>query len=257
MKPWFTILLLSLLAACSSVKEESTEPPEVMYAQARDTLNKGSFTTAAKLYEQFLARYPYGTLSTQGELDLAYTYYRQLDMPAAIAACDRFSQAHPTHPSNDYALYLKGLAYFTVEEGLLTQLSQQDFTERDAQAMANAFEMFRQLVTRYPNSSYTGDARLRMNMLASNLAEHDLHIARYYFRRDAVVAAVNRAKNILENYPQAAQREEALAIMVAGYEALGLTTLRDDARRVLELNYPTSRWKAENYQVKTKKWGLF
>jgi len=118
-------------------------------------------------------------------------------------------------------------------------------TERDPKAAAESFEAFKELVNRYPDSKYTPDAVLRMNYLVNSLAAHEVHVARYYYRRGAHVAAVNRAQYALKTYPQAPANEEGLVILVKAYDALGMTDLRDDAERVLKTNFPTTKYMRE------------
>ena len=172
---------------------------------------------------------------------------------SSIGACDRFIRLHPNHPNVDYAYYLKGLVNFNEDQGLLAQLGDQDMSERDPKAAREAFDAFKELVSRFPDSKYAADAAARMKYLVNALASHDVHVARYYYRRGAYVAAANRAQSVVQNYPQAPAREEALALMAISYDALGLNDLRDDAKRVLKLNFPNSKYLA-GYQINAKTW---
>ncbi|TXF11717.1 outer membrane protein assembly factor BamD [Pelomicrobium methylotrophicum] len=211
-----------------------------LYSEAKAELNDGNYQNAIKLYEKLEARYPYGRYALQAQLEIAYAYYKDGETASAISAADRFIKLHPNHPNVDYAYYLKGLANFQSDLGIFSTLGGDDFSDRDPKAAREAFEAFKELVTRFPQSRYTPDAQARMSYLVNALASHEVHVARYYMRRGAFVAAVNRAKYVLENYPQAPALEEALAIMVRAYDAMGMPKLRDDARRVLEKNFPNS-----------------
>lgn len=236
--------LLVSLSGCGLLPEEgdptASWSASRLYAEAKDELNSGNYQNAIKLYEKLEARYPYGRYALQAQLEIAYAYYKDGESASAINAADRFIKLHPNHPNVDYAYYLKGLVNFQSDLGIFSALGGDDFSDRDPKAAREAFEAFRELVTRFPESRYAADARARMNYLVNALASHEVHVARYYMRRGAYVAAANRAKYVLENYPQAPALEEALAIMVRAYDALGLPKLRDDAHRVLEQNFPGS-----------------
>jgi outer membrane protein assembly factor BamD len=145
---------------------------------------------------------------------------------------------HPNHSNVDYALYLKGLVYFNEDLGLLGKVSRQDRTERDPKSARDSFDAFKELVQRFPESRYAPDARARMKYLVNALASHEVHVARYYMKRGAYVAAANRAQYALKNYPEAPAQEEALLLMIQAYDVLGVPELRDDAERILRKNFP-------------------
>jgi len=245
-----------LVAGCASlaaVDETVGWSAEKMYNEARDEMTTGNWNKAAKLLEKLEARFPYGRYAQQAQLDLAYAYYKDNEFASSIAACDRFIKLHPGHPNVDYAYYLKGLVSFNDDIGLLGVLAAQDLTERDPKAARESFDAFKDLAQRFPDSKYTPDAVARMNYLVNALAGSEVHIARYYLRRGAYVAAANRAQATLKNYPAAPTNEEALAIMIEAYDKLGTTDLRDDTRRVLVRNFPSSRYLA-GYTQAAKSW---
>src|SRR5512135_279387 len=213
-----------------------------LYSEAKDNLNDGNYERAVKLFETLESRYPFGRYAQQAQLEVAYAYFKQDEPASAVAACDRFIKLHPNHPNVDYAYYLKGLVNFNEDLGLLAKLSDQDMTERDPKAAKESFEAFKELVTRFPNSKYTPDSIARMKYLVNALASHNVHVARYYFKRKAYIAAANRAQLTVQEYPQAPASEEALAMMVRSYDALGLVDLRDDALRVMHKNFPNSKY---------------
>ncbi|HMH16816.1 MAG TPA: outer membrane protein assembly factor BamD [Burkholderiales bacterium] len=236
-------LFIVLLAACSFVdKHDPTSgyTAEKLYREAKDALDGGQYDLAIKRYETLEARFPYGRYSQQGQLEIAYAYYKQNEQESAVAATDRFIKLHPNHPDVDYAYYLKGLVYFNEDLGLFGKISNQDRTERDPKAARESFDAFKDLIQRYPDSKYTPDALARMKYLVNALASHEVHVARYYMKRGAYVAAANRAQYALKNYPQAPAQEEALLIMIQAYEALGMPELRRDAERILKKNFPDS-----------------
>lgn len=248
------------LSGCGLLPEVADETAgwsaQRLYAEAKDNLNDGNYERAIKLYETLEARYPYGRYAQQAQLEVAYAYYKDQEPISAIAAADRFIKLHPNHPNVDYAYYLKGLANFTEDQSLFSRFSDQDMSERDPRAARESFAAFKELVTRFPDSKYAEDARARMKYLVNALAANEVHVAKYYLKREAYVAAANRAKSVVVNYPETPAIEEALAIMVVAYDKLGIQDLRDDARRVLALNFPNSRY-AKGVDLSGKAWWKF
>jgi outer membrane protein assembly factor BamD len=255
--PLLAAVLLGL-AGCGLQPEEADETlgwsASKLYSEAKDAMAEGGYERAIKYYEKLEARYPYGRYAQQAQLEVAYAYYKQYEPASAIAACDRFIRLHPNHPSVDYAYYLKGLVNFNEEIGLLGAISSQDLTERDPKAAKEAFETFKELITRFPESKYADDARARMSHLVNALAAHEVHVADYYLRRGAYVASINRAQACIKTYPEAPANERALAVMAAAYDKLGMKDLRDDATRVLQRNFPKSRYLTDGYQSDRKPW---
>ena len=240
------VLLGTLIAACGLLGQTEDETKgwsaQKLYTEAKDNLNDGSYEKAIKYYEKLEARYPHGRFAQQAQLEIAYAYYKDNEPAQSVTAAERFIKLHPNHSNVDYAYYLKGLANFNGDLGWLGYVSGQDLTERDPKAAREAFDAFKDLVTRFPDSKYTPDAIARMNYLVNALASHEVHVARYYMKRGAHVAAVNRAQTALKTYPQAPANEEGLVILVKAYDALGMKDLRDDAERVLMKNFPNSKY---------------
>lgn len=238
------------------VDETAGWSAQKLYAEAKDNLDSGNYERAIKLFETLEARYPYGRYAQQAQLEVAYAYHKDNEPISAIAACDRFIKLHPNHPNVDYAYYLKGLSNFNEDLGLFGKLVDQDLSERDPKAARDAFEAFKELSTRFPDSKYTPDATARMKYLVNALASNEVHVAKYYLKREAYVAAANRAKEVLKTYPEAPATEEALAILVIAYDKLRLADLRDDALRVLKLNFPNSKY-AQGVNLEGKPWYRF
>ncbi len=211
-----------------------------MYAEAKLEAGDRNWEKAIKLYEKLESRYPFGRFAQQAQIEVAYAHWKNEDPASALAAIDRFVKLHPNHPSADYMHYLRGLIYFNEDQGIMGFFGGQDQSERDSKAAGDAFNAFKELATRFPESRYTPDAILRMNYLVNTLASHEIHVARYYMKRKAYVAAANRVQFALKTYPGAPANEEGLVIMVRAYDALGMKTLRDDAERVLNKNFPDS-----------------
>lgn len=261
MKKYIAVgLVVWSLAACTTTgvyDETRGWSVEKLYAEAQDDLNSGNYSRATKLYETLEARYPYGRYAQQAQMDLAYAYYKWDEPELAIAACDRFIRLHPTHPNLDYIYYLKGLIYYNDSAGMLAKWVGQDMSERDPKAQRESFLAFRELTTRYPTSRYAYDALDKMNRLVDALGGHEMYVARYYMKRGAYVAALNRAQDVIKNYSNTRYVEEALALMIVAYEKLAMPQLALDTRRVLALNYPHSRYLTTPWQVDELPWWKF
>lgn len=227
---------------------------EKLYTEAHDELNSNNYTRAVKLYDLLQSRYPYGRFAQQALMDTAYAYYRDEEKELALATIARFQKNHPTHPDMDYMLYLKGLVLFNEDKSIMSKLSAQDWSDRDPVANKDAYFAFAQLLEQYPESKYAEDARERMEKIVNALGGHEMAVARYYMRRGAYLAAINRAQNVVAEYRNTPHVEEALAIMVSGYDKLQRPVLSADAKRVLEQNYPQSRYLAKGWFADTIPW---
>lgn len=241
----FLVAAASLsLSGCGIFGEKGDETKNwsaaKLYAEAKDEMSSGSYEKAIQYFEKLESRYPFGTYAQQAQIETAYAYYKQGDQAQALAAIDRFVKLHPNHTHIDYMYYLRGLVNFNDNLGFLNFIGNQDITERDPKASRDSFDDFKHLVTKYPDSKYASDAILRMKYLVNALAQYDVHVARYYLRRGAYLAAVNRAQSAVKEYPDAPAIEEALFILIRSYDAMGMKELRDDANRVFLKNYPNS-----------------
>ncbi len=236
--------LALLLAGCGGPQVAPDETAgwsvERLYGEARDAMQQRDWAKAIKYLQKLEARFPYGRYAQQAQLDVAWVHWKYEERAAAIAAADRFIKLYPNHEALDYAYYLKGLINFTVDQGLLAFLSDPNLAERDPKAAREAFAAFREVVTRFPDSKYAEDSAARMRYLVNMLAGHEVHVARYYMKRGAYLAAANRAQTAVANYPQAPAVEEALGILIRAYAAMGVEDLRADAERVLRHNFPDS-----------------
>jgi outer membrane protein assembly factor BamD len=243
----------ALLAACGSAPQDefANISPDKLYADAKDEAADGNYESAIKRLEKVEARASGTLLAQQAQIDLAYAYYKTGEKAQALAKLERFIRLHPTSPALDYAYYLQGLINFNDDLGLFGRLVKQDLSERDQQASRDAYESFKQLSERFPSSKYTPDARLRMNHIVNSLAAGEVHVARYYLRRGAYLAAANRAQQAVKDYRESPAIEEALYIMAQSYDKLGLTPLRDDALRVLKQSFPSSSYLGEQAAAPT------
>ena len=238
---FFFAMLLSGCGLLPEVKDETVGwSANKLYAEAKEAMNGGGYETAIKYYEKLESRYPYGRFAQQAQIDIAYSYWKSGEPASALAACERFIKLHPNHPNVDYVYYLRALINFNEDMGLMGHISLQDMTERDPKGARESFDAFRDLITRFPESKYAPDATLRMTYLVNALAQLEVHVARYYMKRGAYVAAVNRAQYAVKAYPDVPATEEALFIMVKAYDEMGMHDLRDDAERVMRKNFPDS-----------------
>jgi outer membrane protein assembly factor BamD len=240
--PLAAVLLALTLSACGLFPEKIDETAAwsatKLYAEATDELKSANYERAVQLFEKLESRYPFGTYAQQAQLEIAYCYYRQNDQAQALAAAERFIKLHPNHPNVDYIYYLRGLINFNDNKDFLNFIVDQDPTERDPKATREAFDAFKQLAEKFPNSKYTPDGIARMKYLVNALGQYEVHVAEYYYRRGAYLAAINRAQTCVTDYRDSVGVEQALTIMSKGYDKLGMTDLRDDTLRVLKKTYP-------------------
>ena len=214
--------------------------PERLYAAAKEEAAAGNYEKAVKLLERLEGRAAGSVLSQQAQIERAYYLWKSGEKAQALSTLERFIKLHPTSPALDYALYLQGLVNFNDNLGLFGSFTSQDLSERDQQASRDAYQSFRQLLEQFPQSTYAEDARLRMNYIVNSLAAYEVHVARYYLRRGAYVAAANRAQQAVQDFQRSPSTEEALIILAQSYDRLGLIELRDDTERVLKSNFPSA-----------------
>lgn len=236
-----TIVLLViglLLSGCASHKGKGEgQTGKQIYQQAKQ-LDASNYDLAIKNLQLLEARFPFGPYAEQAQLELIYAHYQNYENDAAIEAANRFIRLHPQHPNVDYAYYMRGLANFTQGKGLFERFVPTDLTERDPGTARKAFSDFAELLRRFPASDYAADARARMIYLRNLLARHEINVANYYFERRAFLAAANRGRYVVENFPRTPAVPDALAIMVQAYLLLDMNQLADDTLAVLRKNYP-------------------
>lgn len=245
-----TLVCTALLASCSwmpffgkddddnELPEEVSTTEQKLYRESQRWLRSSNYQQAISSLERLEARFPFGRYAEQAQLELIYARYMAFDPEGAVAAADRFIRLHPNHSNIDYAFYIKGLASFTKNSGIMDRLIKSDESKRDMAPARAAYADFAQLLARFPNSHYAADTRQRMIYLRNLLARSELNVADYYMRRGAYVAASNRARYVLENYPKAAVTDEALLVIIEANHKLGLEVEANNALRVLALNYP-------------------
>lgn len=231
-------LLIALpltLGACASNPNQGSVKTEAQYYQEASTaLKNGNFGVAVTGFEALESQYPVGRYTEQAQLEVIYGKYMQAEYLAAITAADRYLRLHPESPRLDYVLYLRGLSNYAIDQDSILKRMPINMAHRDFGQARIAFDDFRQMISRYPNSPYVADARQRMIYLRNQLAEAELHVARYYETRGALVAVVNRARWVVENYPESAAVPEALQLLVKNYKALGMNDLASQAEGLLK-----------------------
>jgi len=234
------VVLSAALVACAGNDEQRTEIQNITeaYEKAQQYIANGNYARGVQIFEAIQARYPFSDLSRQIQLELMYAYYKSGKSEQAVDAAETFIRENPIHPRVDYALYIQGLSYFDDDPGILERWFRKDTTKRPPKEIERAYAALRRLVERFPSSEYAPDAEQRMLYIKNRLAEYENHVADYYLRRGAYVAALNRAKSALEQFNGASSNAQSLQIMAAAYENLGMTELAEDTRRVLAANFP-------------------
>ena len=237
-------MLALALAGCASDLQDETAgwSAQRLYGEAKDAMSSKDWPRAIRYLEKLEARYPYGRFAQQAQLEIAYAHWKDGERALAVAAVDRFIKMYPNHAAVDYAWYLKGLINFNDQYGMLSQITTPDMSDRDPKSTRESFQAFKEVVTRFPDSKYAPDAAARMRYLVNALASHEVHVARYYMKREAYLAAANRAQYAISHYAQAPAIEEALFVLVLAYDRLGMSDLRDAADRVMRKNFPDSRY---------------
>jgi outer membrane protein assembly factor BamD len=254
--------LIGAIAALAIVAGCSTPPPDIsptataerLYKEARDDMESGSYERAIKAMERVEGLAAGSLLAQQALLDMAYMNWRAGEKAQALTSIERFIKLNPSSPALDYAFYLRGVINFNDNLGFLGVLAGQDLSERDQRAARDAHTAFKQLVDQFPNSKYAPDARQRMDFIVNSLASYEVHVARYYFRRGAYVAAANRAQQAVEQFSHTPAVEEALYILTQSYDKLQLPELRDASMRVLKQNFPNSAYLTEGLSARDKPW---
>jgi len=237
-------VLALVFAGCASNIDDETAgwSAQRLYGEAKDAMSSQDWQRAIKYLEKLEARYPYGRFAQQAQLEVAYAHWKDGERAAAVAAVERFIKMYPNHANADYAWYLKGLINFNDQYGIMYQLTTPDMSDRDPKSTRESFVAFREVVTRFPDSRYAPDAAARMRYLVNALASHEVHVARYYMKRGAYLAAANRAQYAIQHYAQAPALEEAVFVLVLAYDRLGMNDLRDAADRVMRTNFPDSKY---------------
>jgi len=255
---WTLLLVTTLLSACSLLPSDEDKTKgwsaNKLYVEATDSMRAGDYEQAIKYYETLQSRYPFGRYATAAQLNVAYAYYKFDEPDSALAAADRFIKLHPRHEAAAYAYYLKGLVNFNRNLGFLERFLPTDTSQRDPAASLGAYQDFSAVVKQFPHSVYAEDARKRLVYLRNTLARHEVHVARYYLDRGAYLAAANRAVGVVEGHQRTPAVRDALLIMIAAYDKLGMEELSRDARRVLTENERQGTFAEDAQKLEEKGW---
>lgn len=260
---YISILIITILVSSCAIFGEPTEVDETTgltdyeaFEKAKIAEQSKDWSRAITVYEKAEQKYPNSKLAPQIKLNLAYAYKEFYREDEAIAMLDKFIRSYPNHPAMDYAYYLKGVVLFR-DRGILKEITLQDISDRDLSKLELSFRALKVMTELFPNSEYYDDAVNRMTYLMNKIAERELYVARYYMKRNAYLAALNRAKYVLENYLQSIHQEEALIIMISAYKNLGINDLAEDTKRILDLNFPNSPLKNKKQKTDEKNWWEF
>ena len=248
-------ILLLLVSSCSSNEEMPDERlvEKELYDQAQTRLKNGSFSTAILSLEALESRFPFGRYAEQAQAELIYAYYMNSQFEASQSAAERFINLHPRHSHTGYAFYMKGLAAFTDDSGLFSRYFQSDLAKREVVMAQTSFGELSEFISRYPESKYVPHAKQRMIYLRNLLAEHEIYVADFYMKRGAYLAAIGRAKYVIENLPNTPQTPFALSILVEAYEILEYEELKKTSLEILNANYPNFDFQG-NESVKERSW---
>lgn len=249
-------LVLGGCAGSDGSKDDSDQWSETkLYSEATDKLNDADYAKCGKYFEKLEGRFPFGPYSQQAQINAAYCYWKGQEQAQALVAIDRFIKLHQGSPNLDYGYYLKGLISFNDDLGWLGKFTGQDLSERDPKAAKEAFESFKVVVERFPDSKYAPDSLDRMRYIVNSLAEADVIVARFYYQRGAYLASANRAQLVIRDYDRAPAVEEALYLLTKSYEKLGMTDLSNDSLRVFKLNFPDSQMMITGQRIqKERRW---
>jgi len=240
------LLLLAclLVSGCSLFSSKDGDEDDIkntekgFYEVIQRNLRTKNWKVAIDNLQALESQHPFGKYAEQAQLELIYAYYQSNDYEAAIAAADRFIRLHPQHPNVDYAYYMKGLSSYSQGRGFTSTFALSDSTRRDPGKARDSFVAFGELLSKFPESPYAADANKRMIHLRNLLARYEIHVANYYFKRGAYIAAANRGRYVVENFQMTPAVPDALAVMAQAYHLLEMYDLADSAVQVLAANYP-------------------
>lgn len=234
------VLMTHFLGACSNTNDPSEmykdQTAQQIFKNGKDALRDKNYSEAIKRFEALDVQYPYGRETELAQLYLVYAYYMKEEYSLSTLTADRFIRLHPTNPYVDYALYMKGIADYYQNLGVLERLFAVDIATRDLAQIQKAYQDFNVLITRFPYSKYTPPAYQYMVYLRNVLADHQFQVAQFYFRRQAYVASANRASFLIAHYQGAPSVMPALIVLSQSYQQLGMTKEEQDTLSVINYN---------------------
>ncbi|WP_037492646.1 outer membrane protein assembly factor BamD [Sneathiella glossodoripedis] len=237
------VLLVTVLASgCSSddaADSYQERPVQELYNTALADLNAENYLEAARGFDEVERQHPYSVWSTKAQVMSAFAYYQSNKYDQAILAADRFIELHPGNKDVPYAYYLKAISYYEQITGV----------GRDQKVTRQALDALEIVVRRFPNSEYARDAKLKIDLTRDHLAGKEMEIGRYYQRSDQFVAAINRFRQVIEQYQTTSHVPEALHRLTESYLALGIEDEAKNAAAVLGYNFPGSEWYQDSYAL--------
>lgn len=249
----FQVLVLAAvllpLASCMNKDKEEDNPfkgmsAKQLYSSSKQEIKKKQYESAAKRLEALDTMYPFSNYAEKAQLKLIYAYYQSEDFPSTAATAEQFIRLYPRSKNVDYAYYMKGMANFRQNRGALARILPMDEALRDPGTQTQAYLDFSNLIQRFPESPYKPNALQHLIYLRNNLAQYELSVSKYYFKRKKYVAAIERANYLIKNYPQAPSAKEALVISYEANKALGLYKAAEDAMAVYQATYHTNKMRA-------------
>lgn len=241
-----TVSVMFLVSACSASNKPETvttevaqKSVEVLYNEAADALDAEQFQKANRLFQDVEREFPYSKWATKAQLMAAYAAYQDDSYDEAVLALNRFIELHPGSEDIDYAYYLRALNFYE-------QISD---VARDQAMTEQSLKAFDALITRFPNSDYTRDSKLKRDLALDHLAGKQMEIGRYYLKRNQINAAINRFRTVVRDYQTTTHVAEALHRLVEAYLTLGLRSEATRIAAVLGHNYPGSKWYEDSYKI--------
>ena len=225
------------MVSCNSDGPEIEQPEKIYYDQAQKRMASNNFFGAIESLEAIETMYPFGKYAEQAQIELIYANFMNSDSVASHAAAEKFIRLYPRHPNIDYAYFMKGLSSYTRDESLMVRITETDLSNRDISGAKKSFSELTEFLTRFPDSQYASYAKQRNIYLRNMIARNELAAADYYQSIDAHVAAVRRAKYVIENIPNSSENFRALKVLEKSYKALGYEDLREDILKIIKLNY--------------------
>lgn len=238
-----TLSATALLTACASSKPEGELNGTVgtLYNDGMDSIGKKKYPDAVHNFEELDRQYPYSGWATRGQIMTAYAQMQNGDYDESLGTIERFIKMHPGYSALPYLYYLAGINHYYQ----MTDVS------RDQLETQKALDAFNEVVNRFPQSPYARDAKLKITLCTDHLAGKEMTIGRYYQSQKLYLAAINRFRNVVQNYQTSSQTPEALYRLTETYLSLGVTDEALRAASILGYNYPSSKWYSDAYELLT------
>ena len=229
---------LFVFTGCTSDGQVIEQPEQQYYNIAQSRMRAKNYFSAIEALEMIVTRYPFGRYAEQAQSELIYVHFMNADDEAAHAATEKFMRLHPRHPNIDYAYFMRGITSYTRDKSFFARIFEDNLPKRDISGAKKSFSELSEFLTRFPDSQYAPYANQRLIYLRNMIAKHELTAADYYLRREAYIAALRRAKYVLEHIPNSSENLRALEILKEAYEKLGYLDLLEDVEKTIVINYP-------------------